>query len=131
MTASAPSVADPVAVALGDIQVLPPDATPAGVRLARLITKGTTGSDLMLGACWLSPGESTTFDLSAPGGGPVPAQEAYYVINGRVRVRFDDDRDLEAGPQAAVWFAPGRSYEVEVVGEDEVFLIYTVVPAPR
>jgi mannose-6-phosphate isomerase-like protein (cupin superfamily) len=121
---------EPVVVALQDVDVLAPDETPAGVRLARLITKGATGADLMLGACWMAPGEATSFDLSEPGPGPLPAQEAYYVISGRVRVSFGDRR-VEAGPQAAVWFPPGREYRVEAIGDDEVFLVYTVVPAAR
>jgi ethanolamine utilization protein EutQ (cupin superfamily) len=120
----------PVVVALNDVDVLPPDATPAGVRLARLITKGETGADLMLGGCWMAPGETTRFELSQPADGPLPPQEAYYVVSGRIRVRFDH-QILEAGARAAVWFAPGHAYEVEAVGEEEVFLVYVVVPAPR
>jgi mannose-6-phosphate isomerase-like protein (cupin superfamily) len=130
MTLDAPSPRAPAVVRLQDVDVLQPDQTPAGVRLARIITKGDTGSDMLLGACWLAPGEVTTFDLSDPGNGPLPAQEIYFVIRGRIRATYGDGA-VEVGAEEAIWFAPGREYRVEGVGEEEAFLVYVVAPAPR
>ena len=120
----------PAVVGLDDVEILEPGSWPGGIRLARLITKGTTGSDVLLGVCWLEPGESTTFDLTDPGHRPTPAQETYFVVRGRIRVQHADGT-FEAGPDQAIWFAPGRRYEVKAVGDAQAYVVYTVSPAPR
>lgn len=120
----------PAVARLNDVEVLQPDEWSGGIRLARLITRGATGSDVMLGVCWLAPGESTAFELAAKVGQQVAAQETYYVVRGRVRVLFDDE-EFEAGSDNAIWFAPGYSYVVEAIGDEETFIVYTVSPASR
>jgi mannose-6-phosphate isomerase-like protein (cupin superfamily) len=57
-------------------------------------------------------------------------EEVYYVIRGRIRVDWDDGQ-VEAGPDAAVYFPPGFSYQVTAVSPDPVFLAYTLYPTSR
>jgi mannose-6-phosphate isomerase-like protein (cupin superfamily) len=57
-------------------------------------------------------------------------EEVYYVIRGRIRVDWDDGH-VEAGPDAAVYFPPGFSYQVTAVSPDPVFLAYTLYPTSR
>jgi hypothetical protein len=58
----------------------------------------------------------------------VPAHEAPTCT--WIRVDWDDG-DVEAGPDAAVYFPPGFSYQVTAVSPDPVFLAYTLYPASR
>ncbi|HEY6398912.1 MAG TPA: cupin domain-containing protein [Solirubrobacteraceae bacterium] len=116
---------------LVEADTLPRDQWPDGVHLARLITKGETGSAVLLGACWLQPAQVTRFDLRGAGAGEgMEPQEIYYILAGRIRVSYEG-RKLCAEAGSAVFFPPGRELAVEAVGEDEVFLIYTALPAPR
>ena len=120
----------PAVSRLADAKVLQPHEWPGGIRLARLLTRATTGGDVLLGTCWLAPGERTTFDLTDPGDGPVAVQETYYLVSGRIRIRYDE-QTVEAGAGDAVFFPAGWSYSVEAVGDEEAFVVYTVVPAAR
>ena len=85
---------------------------------------------MLVGACWLSPGQVTTFDLTEPGDGPLPAQETYFVVRGRLRISSGTG-ELVAEANDAVFFPSGRPYTVEGIGDEETFLVYTVAPAPR
>jgi glyoxylate utilization-related uncharacterized protein len=120
----------PIALGPDDVEALEPGDWPGGVRLARLLTKGQTGTDTLVGVCWLAPGDVTEFDLTEPGAGPVPSQETYYLVRGEIRVRFGNETFVAREGQA-VYFPPGHAYQVENEGVDETFLVYTVTPAPR
>lgn len=120
----------PVVRRLDEVEVLEADQWPGGFRLARLITKAETGSDVLLGACWLEPGRSTSFDLTEDGDGPVRPQELYFIVSGVLSVRSSEGT-VEAAAGAAIYFPPGDAYTVTAMGEDQVHLLYTAAPAPR
>ena len=126
----------PQVVALEAVPVIPKDEAPTKVRIARMVTKADHGSNLLLGACWMDPGEETnTFSLAdrdTTGEGDKyygPVDETYFVIQGRLRLRYDDG-ELDIGPDQAVYLAPGWSYHLRNVGDEPAFFVYSMAPSP-
>jgi mannose-6-phosphate isomerase-like protein (cupin superfamily) len=126
----------PRVVPLDSVPVIPADEAPTKVRIARLVTREGCGSNLLLGACWMDPGERTNMwsfedeDLVEEGDkyyGPV--DETYYVVRGRLRLSWNEG-ELDIGPDAAVYLAPGWRYELENVGEEPAFFVYGMAPSP-
>jgi mannose-6-phosphate isomerase-like protein (cupin superfamily) len=117
----------PTAVALDQVEVVPAGEAPTGTRIARLVTRAGTGSSVLVGVSWMDPGEASARWTVPPG---AETEEVYYVIRGRIRVDWDDGQ-VEAGPDAAVYFPPGFSYQVTAVSPDPVFLAYTLYPTSR
>ena len=81
----------PQVVPLGSVPVIPAEEAPTRVRIARLVTRERCGSNLLLGACWMDPGEETnvwSFEAEDRTGeedkwyGPV--DETYFVVRGRL-----------------------------------------------
>jgi ethanolamine utilization protein EutQ (cupin superfamily) len=123
----------PCAVELNALPVIPAAQAPSGTAIARLITKRDTGSDIVFGASWMEPGDQsfewTMTDETESGDRPsVAGQEIYYVVRGRLRVTWDDG-ELEAGPDAAIYFPPGWRYQVTAISDEPVFLVYALHPA--
>jgi mannose-6-phosphate isomerase-like protein (cupin superfamily) len=116
--------------------VIPANEAPTKVRIARLVSRERCGSNLLLGACWMDPGERTNVwsfedeDLVAEGDkyyGPV--DETYYVVRGRLRLSWNEG-ELDIGPNDAVYLAPGWSYRLENVGDEPAFFVYGMAPSP-
>jgi mannose-6-phosphate isomerase-like protein (cupin superfamily) len=116
-----------MAVALDQVEVVPAHEAPTGTRIARLITKATTGSSVLFGVSWMDPGEVSVRWTVDP---ESETEEIYHVIRGRIRVDWDDG-SVEAGPDGAVYFPPGFSYQVTAVSPEPVFLAYTLYPTSR
>jgi mannose-6-phosphate isomerase-like protein (cupin superfamily) len=126
----------PEVVPLDSVPVIPADQAPTKVRIARLVTRERCGSNLLLGACWMDPGEATNVwsfeeeDATDEGDkwyGPV--DETYFVVRGRLRLTWDEG-ELEIGPSDAVYLAPGWSYRLENVGREPAFFVYGMAPSP-
>lgn len=126
----------PQVVPLESVPVVPADEAPTKVRIARLVTRERCGSNLLLGACWMDPGEETNNwsfeeeDRTAEGDhyyGPV--DETYFVFRGRLRLTWDEG-ELEIGPNDAVYLAPGWTYRLKNVGDEPVFFVYGMAPSP-
>jgi dimethylamine/trimethylamine dehydrogenase len=56
-----------------------------------------------------------------------PAQERTWPAGAIV---LATEGEIEIGPGDSFYFPPGRVYSVENVGDDEVFLIWSVIPSP-
>src|SRR5438128_1607115 len=106
----------PQVVPLDSVDPIPAEKAPTKVRIARLVTKERSGSNLLLGACWMDPGEETNVwsfeeeDHTQAGDkyyGPV--DETYFVVHGRLRLTWDEG-SLDIGPNDGVYLAPGWSY---------------------
>jgi hypothetical protein len=126
----------PRVVPLASVPVIPKEEAPTKVRIARLVTREGCGSNLLLGACWMDPGERTNVwsfedeDRVEEGDkfyGPV--DETYYVIRGRLRLSWNEG-ELDIGPDDAVYLAPGWRYELENVGDEPAFFVYGMAPSP-
>lgn len=126
----------PQVVPLASVPVIPADEAPTKVRIARLVTRETCRSNLLLGACWMDPGEETNLWSFEPedrmGEGDKhfgPVDETYFVIRGRLRLTWDEG-ELEIGPDDGVYLAPGWSYRLRNVGDEPAFFVYGMTPSP-
>lgn len=128
--------ARPQVVPLASVPVIPADEAPTKVRIARLVTRERFGSNLLLGACWMDPGEETNVwsfepeDRTAEGDkyyGPV--DETYFVVRGRLRLTWDEG-ELDIGSDDAVYLAPGWTYRLRNVGDEPAFFVYGMAPSP-
>jgi mannose-6-phosphate isomerase-like protein (cupin superfamily) len=126
----------PQVVPLESVPVIPADEAPTKVRIARIVTRERCGANLLLGACWMDPGEETNVwsseeeDRTAEGDhyyGPV--DETYFIAQGRLRLTWDEG-ELEFGPNDAVYLAPGWTYRLKNVGDEPAFFVYSMVPSP-
>jgi mannose-6-phosphate isomerase-like protein (cupin superfamily) len=126
----------PDVIPLESVPVIPADEAPTKVRIARLVTRGRHGSNLLLGACWMDPGEETNVwsfeeeDRTGEGDkyyGPV--DETYFVVRGRLRLTWDEG-ELDIGPDDAVYLAPGWTYRLRNVGDEPAFFVYAMAPSP-
>ena len=92
------------------------------MRIARVVTRERCGSNLLLGASWLDPGEETNTwsssdepDVGADDHWYGPVDETYFIINGRFELDYEaaaagDDRGvLELTPHDCVYLAPRLS----------------------
>lgn len=126
----------PRVVGLDDTPVIAPEDWPERVSVANMITKGQDGSNLLLGACWMNPGQEAnpwSFENSDPEVPGVthygPVDEVYFVIKGNLRLTWQEG-SLEMGPDDAVYIAPGWSYALKNVGDDVAFFLWAMTPAP-
>ena len=126
----------PAVVPLASVPVIPADEAPTKVRIARLVTRERCGSNLLLGACWMDPGEETNVwsfepeDTTEEGDkfyGPV--DETYFVVRGRLRLTWDEG-ELDLGPDDGVYLAPGWRYHLKNVGDEPAFFVYGMAPSP-
>jgi hypothetical protein len=126
----------PQVVPLDSVPVISAEEAPTRVRIARLVTREQCGSNLLLGACWMDPGEETNVwsfeaeDTTGEGDkwyGPV--DETYFVVRGRLRLTWDEG-EFELGPEDGVYLAPGWSYHLRNVGDEPAFFVYGMAPSP-
>lgn len=127
----------PMVVPLSSVPVTPAAEAVTKVRIARAITKERCGSDLLLGAAWIDPGEQTNTwssraDDDMPDGdhwyGPV--DETYYIVTGTLRLTWDEGTfELTAGD--CVYLAPGWTYHLENTGDEPAFFVYSMTPSPE
>jgi mannose-6-phosphate isomerase-like protein (cupin superfamily) len=99
-----------------------------GFRVGFVVDAQSHGSPLLLGLEWIRPGtELSSWEADAE------THETYYVQQGRIRVSWqgDDAAEVEVGPGESFYFPPSRTYTVENVGEDEVFVIWGLTPSPQ
>ncbi|HEY8582820.1 MAG TPA: cupin domain-containing protein [Capillimicrobium sp.] len=127
----------PQVFALADAARLSADEAPTKVEIARIVTKENSGSNLLLGACWMQPGDETNVWSSRDGdeGSEVghrygPVDETYFIIRGRLRLRWDDG-EFELGPDDSVYLAPGWRYHLKNVGDEPAFFVYGMTPTPQ
>lgn len=98
-----------------------------GFKVGVVIDKQSHGSPLLLGLEWIAPGtEKVSWQA------PDDAHEVYYVQQGRVRVEWDgeDAGEVEVSAGESFYFPPALTYSLENVGEDEVFIVWSIVPSP-
>jgi mannose-6-phosphate isomerase-like protein (cupin superfamily) len=128
----------PAVIPLESVPVIPAQEAPTRVRIARLVTRERCGSNLLLGACWMDPGEETNVwsfaerpeseeEEGVTHYGPV--DETYFVIAGRLRLTWDEG-ELDIGPNDAVYLAPGWRYRLQNVGDVPAFFVYGMAPSP-
>ena len=127
----------PMVVPLASVEPTPAAAAVTKVRIARLVTRERCGSELLLGASWMDPGEETNLWSSreADDTGPDdhwygPVEETYFIIRGRLRLTWDEGV-LELGPDDAVYLAPGWTYRLANVGDEAAFFVYSMTPTPE
>lgn len=119
-----PSTPSPVAVAEARRRV---ETADGGFEIGVVIDAESHGSPLLLGLEWIQPGtEVSTWTADSE------THETYYVQRGRLRIRWDGAAAGEAmlGPTDCFYFPPGGTYEAENVGEEEVLVIWSLVPSP-
>jgi mannose-6-phosphate isomerase-like protein (cupin superfamily) len=126
----------PLVVAFDDVPVTPGHSWPEGIDVANMITKGQHGSEILLGACWLEPGQVAnpwSFKQEDPRIAGLthygPTHEVYFMLRGRIRLRWDEG-DIEAGPNDAVFLAPGWQYELSCIGDEQALILWAMSPPP-
>lgn len=98
-----------------------------GFRVGVAIDAASHGTPLLLGLAWIRPGtERVSWHADAD------THETYYIQQGRLLVAWDGENEgeTEIGPGDSFYFPPGRVYSVENVGDDEVSLVWNVIPSP-
>jgi mannose-6-phosphate isomerase-like protein (cupin superfamily) len=115
----------------GDKRTAPPPPDPRietkdeGFKVAVLIDAESHDSPLLLGLEWIKAGTervSWTADERT--------HEVYHLLRGRLKVRWGERETVTMEPDDSFYFPPGRRYTVEAVGEEDVFLVWSVVPSP-
>jgi mannose-6-phosphate isomerase-like protein (cupin superfamily) len=127
----------PEVVPLASVPVIPAADAPTKVRIARLVTRERCGSNLLLGACWMDPGDETntwssreTDDVAEGDHWYGPVHETYFIVRGHLRIWWDDgEADLRADD--AFYLAPGHTYRLANVGDEPAFFVYGMVPTPE
>lgn len=126
----------PQLVPVSSIPPIPKEEAPTKVTIARLVTRERCGSDLLLGVCWMDPGDETNVwsfkEEDTLGEGDHyygPRDETYFVIRGRLELTWDEGV-LEIGPDDAVYLAPGWEYKLKNVGDEPAFFTYSMAPSP-
>ncbi len=127
----------PCVIALADVPVTPAGEAVTRVPIARIVTRERCGSNLLLGACWMEPGEKsnvwssreddTSADVEHRYG---PVDETYFIIRGQLELTWDEGV-LKLGPDDSVYLAPGWQYQLENVGEEPAFFVYGMTPTPE
>ncbi len=127
----------PQVIALADVPRLTPEEAPTKVPIARAVTRERCGSNLLLGACWMQPGDETNVWSSREGdtGGDVghsygPVDETYFIVRGSLVLRWDEG-EFELGPGDCVYLAPGWRYHLRCVGDEPAFFVYGMTPSPQ
>lgn len=127
---------EPCVMALSSVPVTPADSWPENLDVANMVTRGEHGSEVLLGAAWMTPGQETnpwSFKDEDPRIAGMthygPTHETYFVLKGRLRLTWDGG-ELEAGANDAVYLAPGFNYGLRCVGEENAFFLWSMTPPP-
>ncbi len=99
-------------------------------RVKWLVTREDTGGELLTAALWMEP-DAQPLEWSATGL-MEGMQETYYVVSGRLEVTWTAETSgtVELKPGSVFFFPPGGSYAKRVIGDEQVFVIYSLTPAP-
>jgi len=126
----------PQVVPLASVPPVPKEQAPTKVRIARLITRRRCGSNLVVGVAWLDPGDKTNHwsteetDDSKADHFYGPVEETYFVLQGRLRLTWNEGT-LEFGANDAVYLAAGWRYQLENIGTERATLVYSFAPSPE
>jgi len=127
-------VPEPAVVALADVPVTPADSWPENLDVANMITRGRHGSEILLGAAWMEAGQKCnpwSFKEEDPSIDGMThygiTHETYFVIEGRLHLSWDGG-ELEAGPNDAVYLAPGYNYELTCL--EKSYFLWSMSPPP-
>lgn len=127
----------PQVINVNDVPRLSAEEAPTKVPVARIITKQRCGSNLLLGACWMEPGDESNLwsseeDETSPevGHNYGRVDETYFIVRGRLRLRWDEG-EFELGPDDCVYLAPGWRYHLANVGDEPAFFVYGMTPTPE
>jgi mannose-6-phosphate isomerase-like protein (cupin superfamily) len=127
----------PMVVPLDSVAVTPADQAVTQVRIARVITRKRCGSNLLLGASWIDPGEATNTwssrdenDMAEGDHWYGPVDETYFIIRGNLRLTWDEGA-FDLGPDDCVYLAPGWTYHLENTGDEPAFFVYGMAPTPE
>jgi mannose-6-phosphate isomerase-like protein (cupin superfamily) len=127
----------PMVIPLEDVPVTPAEQAVTKVRIARIVTRKRCGSNLLLGASWLDPGEETNWwssrdenDVSEGDHWYGPVDETYFIIRGRLRLTWDEGH-FDVGPDDSVYLAPGWTYHLKNIGDEPAFFVYGMTPTPE
>jgi mannose-6-phosphate isomerase-like protein (cupin superfamily) len=127
----------PMVIPLEDVPVIPAAQAVTKVRIARIVTRKRCGSNLLLGASWLDPGEETNWwssrdddDVAEGDHWYGPVDETYFIIRGRLRLTWDEGH-FDVGPDDSVYLAPGWTYHLKNIGDEPAFLVYGMTPTPE
>jgi mannose-6-phosphate isomerase-like protein (cupin superfamily) len=127
----------PMVIPLEDVPVIPAAQAVTKVRIARIVTRKRCGSNLLLGASWLDPGEETNWwssrdddDVAEGDHWYGPVDETYFIIRGRLRLSWDEGH-FDVGPDDSVYLAPGWTYHLKNIGDEPAFFVYGMTPTPE
>ena len=127
----------PMVIPLEDVPVIPAAQAVTKVRIARIVTRKRCGSNLLLGASWLEPGEETNWwssrdddDVAEGDHWYGPVDETYFIIRGRLRLTWDEGH-FDVGPDDSVYLAPGWTYHLKNIGDEPAFFVYGMTPTPE
>ena len=127
----------PMVIPLADVPVMPAAQAVTKVRIARIVTRKRCGSNLLLGASWLDPGEETNWwssrdddDVAEGDHWYGPVDETYFIIRGRLRLTWDEGH-FDVGPDDSVYLAPGWTYHLRNIGDEPAFFVYGMTPTPE
>jgi mannose-6-phosphate isomerase-like protein (cupin superfamily) len=127
----------PAVVSLDSVTPYEKDEAPTKVKVARLVTRERCGGNLLVGHCWMDPGDKTNVwsvhdedDTTPDEHWYGPLEETYYVLTGKLRLTWDEG-EFELGPDDAVYLAAGWRYQLENIGDDQARLIYGLYPSPE
>lgn len=96
-----------------------------GFKVAVLIDAHSHDSPLLLGLEWIKPGTEpvswTADDVS---------HEVYYISQGRLKVSSSEAPSVVLEPEDSFYFPPDHTYTIENIGDEDVFLVWSIVPSP-
>ena len=118
-------------VPLDSVPPVPADEAVTRVRIARLVTKQRCGSNLLLGASWMDPGEETNTWSSRAENDVAPGDHWYGPVDETYFILTWDDGVLDLSPNDAVYLAPGWTYHLKNVGDEPAFFVYSMTPTPE
>jgi mannose-6-phosphate isomerase-like protein (cupin superfamily) len=115
----------PGAIKLGDASV---ESETDRFHVGLLVSNQSHGSKLLLGAVWMDAGPAPVSWSAARG-----VHETYHLQRGQLEVSWEGEHNGRAVllPGDSFYFPPEHEYTLRNVGEEQVFLIYAVTPAPR
>jgi mannose-6-phosphate isomerase-like protein (cupin superfamily) len=127
----------PKVIPLSEAEVIPAEKAVTKVRIARVISKKSAGSNLLLGAAWMDPGEETNVwssrevnDVAEGDHWYGPVDETYFIISGNLRLTWDEGA-FDLKPNDCVYLAPGWTYHLKNTGSVPAFFIYSMTPSPE
>ena len=128
---------EPRVISLDSVTPIPAEEAPTRVKIARLITRRECGSNLLLGACWMEPGEETNVwsfeendSTSQDDHYYGTVDETYFVIRGHLQLTWNEG-EADLHPNDGVFLAPGYTYHLKNVGDEPAFFIYGMAPSPE